>query len=89
MIKKASDELQYIDVFEDFLKAKVLGFDTEHCPIQHLVCVIQLATNDKAVLWHCLNFKKKMPRFLKELLVGSVKKVYCWVASIPLGIKRQ
>jgi hypothetical protein len=75
VIKNYTDELEHKDILEHFLQEDVLGFDAEHCPIQHLVCVIQLATQDKAVLWQCMNFKTKIPRYLKEILTGSVAKV--------------
>lgn len=75
VIKSIQDELKYMDVLEDFLQEKVLGFDTEHCPVQHLVCVVQLATRDRAVLWQCFNYKRKLPHYLKEILVGSITKV--------------
>lgn len=75
LIQTPQDEFRYKYVLEDLLTQKVLGFDTEYCPIKHLLCVIQIANHDTAVLWQCYNYKRKMPYYLKELLTGDVHKV--------------
>lgn len=75
VIKSHKDEIEHKEILEQFLDEDILGFDTEHCPVEHQVCVVQLATQDTAVLWQCTNFKRKMPSYLKEILTGRVAKV--------------
>ncbi|XP_031569794.1 uncharacterized protein LOC116304230 [Actinia tenebrosa] len=75
VIKNYKDEIEHKEILEQFLDEDVLGFDTEHCPVEHQVCVVQLASQDKAVLWQCMNFKRKISPYLKEILTGKVAKV--------------
>lgn len=75
VIKSSKDEIEHKEILEQFLDEDVLGFDTEHCPVEHQVCVVQLATQETAVLWQCMNFKRKIPSYLKEILTGRVAKV--------------
>ncbi|EDO39724.1 predicted protein [Nematostella vectensis] len=74
IISDPKDEAKHRDVIKEFSKKDALGFDTEHCSSQGLVCVIQLASADKAILWHCHNFNHRMPPGLRSLLTGNVYK---------------
>ena len=67
-------------VLKDFDSQDALGMDVEFTPLPGKppeICLIQLASQENAILWTCQNgsFRDKLPPYLESVLVGDVLKV--------------
>ena len=80
LIRNEEEESKLVrssSVLQDFSNQEALGLDVEFIPLRGgvKVCLVQLASHDVAVLWHCRRVPP-FPPFLVSLLVdGDVLKV--------------